>query len=176
MHQKCKNGFSNGPSEINAEFTLAKLTPRKIVLLGPMGVGKTTIGKLLADELGWQYFDNDFEMSLSSGLSKSQLSKIPVQELHELESKYLVELCLRPAPFIGGAAASVVDYLSNIAILKSVTAIYLRIPLGQVIARAGSEGLLASGWAQSHASASAIVVPKQLVLAPLRMLSLAEIS
>lgn len=30
-----------------------------VVILGPMGCGKTTIGKHLAVELGWQFFDAD---------------------------------------------------------------------------------------------------------------------
>ncbi len=30
-----------------------------IILIGPMGCGKTTIGQLLADRLGWELFDAD---------------------------------------------------------------------------------------------------------------------
>ncbi len=30
-----------------------------IVLLGPMGCGKTTIGQTLATQLGWQFYDAD---------------------------------------------------------------------------------------------------------------------
>lgn len=30
-----------------------------IVLTGPMGCGKTTIGRLLATKLGWRFIDED---------------------------------------------------------------------------------------------------------------------
>jgi carbohydrate kinase (thermoresistant glucokinase family) len=30
-----------------------------IILMGPMGCGKTTIGKMLAEKLGWPFYDGD---------------------------------------------------------------------------------------------------------------------
>jgi shikimate kinase len=38
-----------------------KRTPG-IYLVGFMGVGKTTIGQMLADELGWSFLDLDAEI------------------------------------------------------------------------------------------------------------------
>ena len=66
---------------------------------------------------------------------------MPVIALHEVESRYLSDVLSQDAPFITGAAASVVDYPANRELLTSVTSIYLRIPLDQVIARAGSTGV-----------------------------------
>ena len=38
-----------------------------IFLVGPMGVGKTTIGRVLADSLGLEFFDSDREIEASTG-------------------------------------------------------------------------------------------------------------
>ena len=106
-----------------------------------MGVGKSTIGKILAAKFGWKYFDNDLQMTERFGYTQAELSSMNVDKLHELESRYLNEILAEPAPFITGAAASVVDEESNLKILKANTSIYLRIPLDLVIARAGSTGV-----------------------------------
>jgi shikimate kinase len=40
----------------------------RVFLVGPMGAGKTTIGKLLADELGLEFKDADREIEARSGV------------------------------------------------------------------------------------------------------------
>lgn len=114
---------------------------QKVVLIGPMGAGKSTIGKLLADKLGWTYIDNDSEMTKLTDLNAEELSRLPVKELHRIEAQCLKHVCDRPAPFIAGAAASVVDYPENVKILRSVYAIYLWLPLEQIVERAGLAGI-----------------------------------
>lgn len=44
------------------------MPPRRIYLVGPMGAGKTTIGKLLSDELGLDFKDVDREIEERSGV------------------------------------------------------------------------------------------------------------
>ena len=106
-----------------------------------MGAGKSTLGKVVAANLGWSYFDNDFEMTSRYGFSQEQLAGMPVVELHQLESRYLADVLIEKAPLISGAAASVVDYPENRELLRAHTAIYLHIPVTSVIARAGTSGV-----------------------------------
>lgn len=43
------------------------ISAQSIFLVGPMGVGKTTIGKVLSEELGMAFFDSDREIEASTG-------------------------------------------------------------------------------------------------------------
>lgn len=43
--------------------------PNRVILVGPMGVGKTTIGKMLARELGLRFVDCDHEIERRAGAS-----------------------------------------------------------------------------------------------------------
>ena len=45
--------------------------PRRIFLVGFMGSGKTTVGKLLAQKLGYRFFDLDSEIENERGLNAS---------------------------------------------------------------------------------------------------------
>ena len=59
----------------HAATTPAALTNglRRIVLTGFMGAGKTTIGRLLAERLGWEFLDLDTLVEDRTGLSIAEL-------------------------------------------------------------------------------------------------------
>ena len=114
---------------------------KKLILIGPMGAGKSTLGKILSSELGWEYFDNDLDLKSTHGLSVEELEILPVDELHKLEREYLIQIIKKPSPFISGAAGSVVDTESMRDLIKTTFAVYLRLPLEKIIARAGDSGV-----------------------------------
>src|SRR5215472_12594229 len=49
-----------------------KRTPG-IYLVGFMAAGKTTIGRMLADELGWSFFDLDEDIEAAQGSTIAQI-------------------------------------------------------------------------------------------------------
>ena len=114
---------------------------KKLLLIGPMGAGKSTLGKILSNELGWKYFDNDLDLKSMHGLSVEQLEALPVDALHKLEREYLIEIINKPAPFVSGAAGSVVDTEQIRELIKTTFAVYLRLPLEKIIERAGKSGV-----------------------------------
>ena len=114
-------------------------TPLKVILLGPMGAGKSTLGRLLSDATGWPYIDNDGDMATQTGMSIEQLSSLSIPELHKIEADFIKRAIATEAPFIAGAAASVIENEEIRELLRGVFAIYLSIPVETAIARI-SEG------------------------------------
>jgi carbohydrate kinase (thermoresistant glucokinase family) len=67
-----------------------------IVITGPMGCGKTTIGKMLAERLGWRFYDGDDFHSvankekMANGIALKDFDREPwLRTLHELIQKHL---------------------------------------------------------------------------------------
>jgi shikimate kinase len=113
----------------------------RVILVGAMGAGKTTVGRLIAAELNWPYIDNDYEMSKMASLSMKQLSALDVPTLHNLEEKYLKDVLSRPGPLVAGAAASAADSAELIEALRNQCTIYLHTPLEIQKQRAGNSGV-----------------------------------
>lgn len=44
-----------------------------LLLVGMMGAGKTTVGRLLADRLGWRYVDSDAQVEAATGRGVAQI-------------------------------------------------------------------------------------------------------
>ena len=114
-----------------------------------MGVGKSTVGKLLAEILAWEYIDNDFEISKLASLSIKQLSQLDIPTLHALESDYLKDILTRPNPLIAGAAASIADNLDLIDALENEFTVYLYSPLENLMKNAGTTGVGRQGLVEN---------------------------
>ncbi|GDX24591.1 shikimate kinase 1 [Actinomycetes bacterium] len=121
----------------------------KLLLIGAMGAGKSTIGQILAYKLGCPYFDNDTEISVKYGNTREKLATLSVKELHDLETQYLIDVLKRTGSFISGAAASVIDRESNRNLISETVGVYLRLPLDKIIERAGTHGIGRQGLTES---------------------------
>jgi shikimate kinase len=84
-----------------------------VVLIGMMGTGKTTVGRLLATRLGWAFWDNDEALRKETGRTAAEVHREQGQAaLHQLEDRLLREALRGPEPAVFAAAASVVLYPS----------------------------------------------------------------
>lgn len=91
----------------------------RVLLLGLMGAGKTTVGRTLAGRLGWPYLDNDDLVEEFAGESKASLVDSRLKPgLRIAEARALRIAMSRPGPFVGGVAAGVVLDTDDSAPLK----------------------------------------------------------
>ena len=68
--------------------------PRNVVLIGFMGVGKSTIGRLLAEALGWKLVDTDTVISRVEGASIPELfESYGEQVFRQRESQIVLGVC-----------------------------------------------------------------------------------
>jgi shikimate kinase len=84
--------------------------PDRILLIGMMGAGKTTIARELARRTGWPLVDNDDLVRRLSGREPAVIAaEEGVEALHDAEAAGLDEALDMPAPLIVGVAGAMVE-------------------------------------------------------------------
>lgn len=79
----------------------------RIVLVGMMGSGKTTVGRALAARLGWPYWDNDGALRARTGRDVAEvLLDEGSERLHDLEYAVLLDALAAPPPYVVSAPGS----------------------------------------------------------------------
>ena len=111
-------------------------TSKNIVLVGPMGVGKTTVGRRLAHDLGQNFFDTDHEIIDKTGVSIDHIFDIEGEKgFRERESKILENLC-QMSNIILATGGGIVLLPKNREILKNAgMVVYLSSSLSQLMRR-----------------------------------------
>jgi shikimate kinase len=81
-----------------------------IVLIGPMGAGKTTIGILLASRLDLPFVDSDASILSDLGETGAVIAeRLGVEALHRIELGVCRDVLGRGVPLIFAAAESVIE-------------------------------------------------------------------
>ena len=116
--------------------------PQPIVLVGLMGSGKTTIGRALAERLGYRFLDNDAGIEAEYDATGRELAdRLGVDELHRIEAEQLGRALetFGSEPVVIAAAASVVDDAPSRARLSDHTVVWLHADPAYLADR-GAEG------------------------------------
>jgi shikimate kinase len=110
---------------------------RHVVLVGPMGVGKTTVGRRLARELQRPFADADEQLELCAGRTIAVIFRDDgEQAFRRLEAEVLADLLGRPDPLVVAAGGGVVIRPENRALLgRRGFVVWLRASPGFLAAR-----------------------------------------
>lgn len=109
---------------------------RNIFLIGPMGAGKSTVGRQLAQQLNMDFFDSDQEIERRTGVDISWVFDVEGEEgfrcreakiINELTSKYGIVLAT------GGGSVKLYETRKNLASRGFV--IYLKVGIDKQLFR-----------------------------------------
>ena len=111
-------------------------TSKNIVLVGPMGSGKTTVGRRLAHELNKDFFDTDHEIIDKTGVTIDHIFDIEGEEgFRKRESKILENLC-QMSNIILATGGGIVILPKNRKIIKNTgLVVYLSSSVDQLLRR-----------------------------------------
>ncbi len=112
----------------------------RVLLMGMMGSGKTTVGKALAARTGWEYLDNDELVRRATGEATPDiLRERGERALRAAESAALTEALSIPAPVIAAVAGGVVEEPADRERLRAGGyVVFLRARMSTLADRVGS--------------------------------------
>lgn len=118
----------------HSAVTLAHLLP-SIYLVGPMGAGKTTLGKLLARQMGREFIDCDWYIAEQTGADIPWIfAKEGEEGFRERETKALRELTCKPNIIMATGGGAVMR-AQNRELLSRGLVIYLQASVDTQLAR-----------------------------------------
>jgi shikimate kinase len=108
----------------------------RIYLTGFMGCGKSTIGPILANTIGYDFVDVDRQIEQAEGRSINEIFTEKGEEhFRDLERKVLLKVCTHPRTVVslGGGTMTVAENLE--VVLATGLVIYLKITPDQLFHR-----------------------------------------
>lgn len=117
--------------------TTTSRSPGHVVLVGMMGVGKSTVGRRLAAELGRPFSDSDEVIEARTGRTVREIFEHDGEPaFRRLEAEVLAEALAAPEPTVVAAAGGVVLDPGNRRRLRSAgTVVWLRAPVAVLVDR-----------------------------------------
>lgn len=133
---KLMTDFSDFLNGKNAETTLnTRLKGTNLYLIGMMGAGKSTIGRLLAKQTNYRFFDTDTVIERAAGQTVSEIfAQSGEAEFRQIESQVLGELASYPRSVIATGGGAVLDR-KNWGYLHHGIVIWLDVPINVLYTR-----------------------------------------
>lgn len=107
-----------------------------VFLVGPMGAGKTTIGKVLADRLQLQFFDSDQEIQCSTGTDIPWIFDVEGESGFRSREIKMIDVLTRKLNIVlATGGGSVIEEENRKRLSERGTVIYLHASIEQQIER-----------------------------------------
>jgi shikimate kinase len=111
-------------------------TLRPLILVGPMGAGKTTIGKQLSSVLRRDFIDSDHEIVRRTGANIPLIFEIEGEDgFRRRETSVIEDLTLRQGIVIATGGGAVIRPENRQLMRERGTVIYLRASIDQLMQR-----------------------------------------
>jgi len=107
-----------------------------IFLVGPMGVGKSTIGRVLAESLNTEFFDSDREIEASTGADIPWIFDVEGEAgFRQRESRMIEQLSKKPDIVLATGGGAVLAEINRRSLSERGWVIYLRASIQQQVER-----------------------------------------
>lgn len=140
IYKKPMDGLSeNGNGDNGPASALAGVLRRPVVIIGLMGAGKSSIGRLLACELGLEFFDSDREIEADAGLSVPEIFERDGEAAFRAAEKRTIARILSgggPLVLATGGGAVMNPETAGLVCSKAVS-IWLRADIDLLVKRTG---------------------------------------
>ncbi|WP_226597680.1 shikimate kinase AroK [Marinobacter nauticus] len=110
--------------------------PKRVVLVGPMGAGKSTIGRLLAKELGYQFLDSDRIIEERCGANIPWIFDVEGEDgFRQRETAMLDELSGEAGTVLATGGGAVMRAENHGLLKKNAVVVYLKTSIDQQVER-----------------------------------------
>ena len=110
--------------------------PKRVVLVGPMGAGKSTIGRLLARELGYRFLDSDRVIEERCGANIPWIFDVEGEDgFRQRETAILDEMTAEADLVLATGGGAVMRPENHPLLRKNAVVVYLKTSIEQQVER-----------------------------------------
>ena len=125
-----------GRSDPAAAFISGMLNAGNIILVGPMGSGKSAVGRLLAQRLDLALVDSDTEIEARTGVDIAYIFEREGEAgFRSREAEVLDDITRRPGVLVATGGGAVLDAGTRARLRSRGCVVYLRTSVDQQLAR-----------------------------------------
>ena len=112
---------------------------KPLALIGPMGSGKSSVGKLLSNKLKYKFVDTDERITNESKMTIGEIfDSFGEKYFRNKEEKFILNLEVQPSMVLATGGGSIISSKVRALLKKNFFTIYLRSDADTLWARVGS--------------------------------------